>query len=579
MFPKKADATPDARSARAGGGSPAAPDTAGLRDAAGSRETAAGAPAPGAPVIVGAPLSGRVVPLSEVPDPVFAAGRVGEGVAIDPDGDVVTAPADGKVVVAFPTAHAIGLRLDNGATIIVHVGVNTVELAGRGFEYLVAKGEYVTAGQPLLRFDRAAIEAAGLSPLTPVVVENHRRFRAVTPAAEAEAASVRPGDPLLRCELEQPKPRRRWWPLKSPTSAADPEADVPATVVTAPVEGHVVPLSDVPDAAFAGGHVGRGLAIDPRGEEIVAPGDGVVAAMFPTGHAIALRLDCGVQLIVHVGVDTADMGGEGFAYLVEQGDRVTAGQPLLRFDRAAIKAAGHSRMTPVIVVNHRRCRSIEALAAPGPIRPGEPLLEVVPKASTYRHARELLAADAEAPGAAAAAGVRDDARPSVPDGPDAVRAHGLRIPSPMSGTVVDLADLPDPVFAAGRVGHGVAIEPDGDVVVAPQDCEVVMTVASGHAIGLKLAGGVQLLVHVGLGTVDMPEGCFDVLVRNGEHVAAGQPVLRFDRAAIAEAGLPTASPVVIANHRRFGPVTGPGAGTRVEPGDMLLALAPKDGAE
>lgn len=119
------------------------------------------------------PVAGRVVPLAEVPDPMFAQGTMGPGVAVDPTGDTIVAPADGTVASVFPTGHAIGLALDDGTELLIHVGIDTVSLKGDGFETLVAAGDAVTAGTPLLRFDAAKIRAAGLSAVTPVIVLNN----------------------------------------------------------------------------------------------------------------------------------------------------------------------------------------------------------------------------------------------------------------------------------------------------------------------------------------------------------------------------------------------------------------------
>jgi len=119
------------------------------------------------------PVAGTVVPLSEVPDPMFAQGTMGPGVAIDPTGDTVVAPADATVASVFPTGHAIGLALDDGTELLIHVGIDTVSLKGDGFETLVTAGQKVTTGTPLLRFDAAKIRAAGLSTVTPVIVLNN----------------------------------------------------------------------------------------------------------------------------------------------------------------------------------------------------------------------------------------------------------------------------------------------------------------------------------------------------------------------------------------------------------------------
>ena len=118
-----------------------------------------------------------------------------------------------------------------------------------------------------------------------------------------------------------------------------------------PVEGTVVALADVPDAMFAQGTMGPGLAIDPAGDTVVAPAAGTVASVFPTGHAIGLALDDGTELLIHIGIDTVGMKGDGFETLVKTGDHVEAGTPLIRFDPAKIRAAGLSPITPVIALN------------------------------------------------------------------------------------------------------------------------------------------------------------------------------------------------------------------------------------
>lgn len=123
------------------------------------------------------PVAGRVLPLSATPDPAFAQGTLGPGVAIDPTGDTVTAPADGTVASIFPTHHAIGLRLHDGTEVLIHVGIDTVSLKGSGFTTLVAEGDDVVTGAPLLRFDRTTIESAGYSPITPVVILNNPSAR------------------------------------------------------------------------------------------------------------------------------------------------------------------------------------------------------------------------------------------------------------------------------------------------------------------------------------------------------------------------------------------------------------------
>ncbi|MFT3875042.1 MAG: sucrose-specific PTS transporter subunit IIBC [Propioniciclava sp.] len=148
--------------------------------------TKAPAMAPGAVTVLQSPMQGRIIPLADLPDPGFASGAVGKGAAVDPTDGRVLAPADGKVLMTFPTGHAIGLRLDSGVEMLVHIGIDTVNMEGKGFTVHVSKGDVVTAGTPLVTFDRAAIEAAGYSPLTPVLVTNHRKFGSVEQYAEGE---------------------------------------------------------------------------------------------------------------------------------------------------------------------------------------------------------------------------------------------------------------------------------------------------------------------------------------------------------------------------------------------------------
>ncbi|MGW9113170.1 N-acetylglucosamine-specific PTS transporter subunit IIBC [Microbacterium sp. NPDC055683] len=132
----------------------------------------------------------------------------------------------------------------------------------------------------------------------------------------------------------------------------------PAAVVRLrqPVAGAVVPLASVPDATFADGIMGPGIAIEPTDGTVVAPADATVGHVFDTGHAVALVLDGGVELLIHVGIDTVAMKGEGFRTLVEAGARVTEGTPLLEVDLEAIRRAGHPTVTPVIVLNDERAR-------------------------------------------------------------------------------------------------------------------------------------------------------------------------------------------------------------------------------
>ena len=152
--------------------------------------------APGAVTEVAAPLSGSVMALEDVSDPVFSSGAVGKGAGLTPTGDiVVTAPADGTVVVAPASGHAFGINLDNGIELLIHVGLDTVNLEGKGFDVKVKQGDHVTAGQELVRVDRTVIEEAGYPLTTPVLITNTAKFASVEVIPDGDVTT---GAPLIR---------------------------------------------------------------------------------------------------------------------------------------------------------------------------------------------------------------------------------------------------------------------------------------------------------------------------------------------------------------------------------------------
>lgn len=119
-----------------------------------------------------APVSGQVLPLSEVDDQVFASGAAGQGVAILPTDNQIVAPFDGEIVAVFPSKHAIGIKSTSGCEILIHIGLNTVMLEGEGFDVHVTQGQFVVAGELLITFDKALIEKEGYSLVTPIITTN-----------------------------------------------------------------------------------------------------------------------------------------------------------------------------------------------------------------------------------------------------------------------------------------------------------------------------------------------------------------------------------------------------------------------
>ncbi|WP_109211956.1 MULTISPECIES: glucose PTS transporter subunit IIA [Microbacterium] len=180
--------------------------------------------------------------------------------------------------------------------------------------------------------------------------EQQAEFEAARDAAEAAAAA----EHVAPAAVEAAEPRAIDASDAAPAAAAMATATAVREVaveVLSPLAGRVVPLSEVPDPVFAGGVMGPGAAIEPTGDTVFAPGAGVIAAAQPTGHAFGIVLDGGVELLIHVGIDTVNLKGEGFDVKVKNGDRVELGTPLVTFDREVIEKAGYPLITPVIVLN------------------------------------------------------------------------------------------------------------------------------------------------------------------------------------------------------------------------------------
>lgn len=150
--------------------------------------------------IVGSPLTGKVLSLTEVPDEVFSSEALGKGVAIDPTIGEVVAPANGQITALFETGHAIGITTESGTEMLIHIGIDTVEMKGAGFDALVEKDQFVSAGQTLVRFDINAIKEAGYSPIVPIVVTNTNEFVDVIMTKELQ---IEKGDYLLTTLKQQ----------------------------------------------------------------------------------------------------------------------------------------------------------------------------------------------------------------------------------------------------------------------------------------------------------------------------------------------------------------------------------------
>lgn len=121
--------------------------------------------------------------------------------------------------------------------------------------------------------------------------------------------------------------------------------------LVAPVTGTAIDLSKVPDPVFAQKMAGDGIAIDLTGETIIAPADGTLTLVFKTKHAFAMTLDNGIELLVHIGIDTVSLDGEGFEQLASEGDIIKAGTPIIKINKDFILEKGFSLITPVLITN------------------------------------------------------------------------------------------------------------------------------------------------------------------------------------------------------------------------------------
>lgn len=149
---------------------------------------------PTSEIVINSPLSGELISLEDIPDSVFSSGAMGKGIGILPSLGKVSAPFSGEVTMLFSSNHAIGLKSDDGVELLIHIGLDTVELGGKGFEPLVKQGDRVVAGQELLKFDRELIEELGKSVISPVIITNSGNYESIVVLG---SQLIQLGDPIF----------------------------------------------------------------------------------------------------------------------------------------------------------------------------------------------------------------------------------------------------------------------------------------------------------------------------------------------------------------------------------------------
>ncbi|WP_291448880.1 glucose PTS transporter subunit IIA [Actinomyces sp. ICM47] len=192
------------------------------------------------------------------------------------------------------------------------------------------------------------------------------------PAAAAAAAAAAPANEDAAAEATAPAAEA----APAPSFSDEAKADL---TLTSPMTGELVALSDVNDEAFASGTLGPGVAISPAAHAVVvAPCDGKVTVAFPTGHAYGLKSASGVQILIHIGMDTVKLDGKGFTPRVSKGDIVKRGDVLAEVDWDVIREAGYDTITPMVVTNKKKFGEITP-AAPGPVSISDTVVTVTPK--------------------------------------------------------------------------------------------------------------------------------------------------------------------------------------------------------
>lgn len=219
----------------------------------------------------------------------------------------------------------------------------------------------------------------GIFGYTAFVDASTGNFSGMIWAMAISAAALAAGTALVYLTYKDEEPKKKEVSLadveEKELQATNAENEAAAAAehdevtVYSPLKGTVIPLSEVKDAAFSSGALGQGAAVIPTEGKLYAPADGVIAAFFPTGHAVGIQTAEGVEILIHVGMDTVGLNGKGFEKKVNQGDTVKKGDLLLEFDLQVIADAGLSAVTPIIITNpsgHSEIRPTEAeTAVPG----------------------------------------------------------------------------------------------------------------------------------------------------------------------------------------------------------------------
>ncbi len=261
------------------------------------------------------PFTGTLQAITKAPDEAFAQKMTGDGFFVYPREDTVYAPCDSEVTFVFDTRHAIGLTGDNGVEYLLHIGIDTVTMDGAGFTVFVTAGQHVKKGEKLLTFDAGLIRSRGLCDACICVFTDLPESYELHLAAETD---VQAG--ALAATLTYPK----------------------AYGLYSPCTGTLQAITEAPDPDVAQKIPGDGFLVYPEDYSLYAPCDSTVSFVFEEGHALGMVTTDGVEYVLHAGIGTARLQGEGFTVFVQDGAVVQKGDKLLTFDQPFLKSKGFS---------------------------------------------------------------------------------------------------------------------------------------------------------------------------------------------------------------------------------------------
>jgi phosphoenolpyruvate-protein phosphotransferase len=285
----------------------------------------------------------------------------------------------------------------------------------------------------------------------------------------------------------------------------------------APMNGVLIPIEKVPDPTFSEKMVGDGISIDPLEGVLRAPCSGEVAMIHRNSHAITIKTDSDIEILLHIGLDTVKLNGDGFTTKVSVGDSVNVGDELILFDMKKVASNAPSLLTQVIVSTMDKIDRIEPVKATK-ISSGDKVCTVYFKENSTEVVEKVFSE--------------------------------IELVAPLSGVIVPIENVPDPVFSEKMVGDGISIDPTDSLLLAPCSGEVTFIHKSNHAVTITADSGIDIVVHIGLETVSLKGSGFTLKTKLGQKVSPGDPLIEFDPEYLATNAKSLLTQIVVTNMER-----------------------------